>query len=78
MAIRHQIDIPTLMNSNNSTKRSFFRCLFENITGKRLLSQDNVEPDTLGEPEGDCNPMRNMVYEVRTTSGWKVFHRPGK
>jgi hypothetical protein len=66
------------MNNDNLPKHSFFRCLFENITGKVLLSSNNVEPDTLGEPESACNPARSLVYEVRTTSGWKVFRRPGK
>ena len=72
------MDTLTLMNSKTPSLRTFFLSLFKNRRGQFDLTYDDMESDTTGEPETDCNPMRNMVYEVRTTSGWKVFHRPGK
>lgn len=67
-----------VMNRNHFSLRAFFLGLFENRRRQRRLSINDMESDTTGEPETDCNPLRSLVYEVKTESGWRVFRRPGK
>ena len=63
------------MHSDNHPKRPFFFGLFQNMGRRGLFRLLDVDPDAAKEPRLDDNPLRDLVYEVKTKRGWRLFRR---
>ena len=75
MTIRHQIDVTPTMNRDKLPKRPLFFGLFQNSGRKGIFRMLDVDPDAAREPRLDSNPLHDLVYEVKTKRGWRLFRR---
>ena len=61
------------MNRHHFSLSTFFKCLIENVTGKRIFRWDNLDLDTT-EPAG-ADFVSDLFYEIKTERGYILAPR---